>query len=168
MRWTTAEPARYRRVRFGSRAWRGSRAPRCAFRQTSFRCRIPSTQSYSDGRMEIRRKLGSDVRNVGLKLIFDFITAWRQEGRNRFEVRERIRSEEFAKTIETWKLLYERAEDLPKRKQDATRGELMAVLLKLIDQQTQRLELLGGLPHFVEVELRQRANLPAQSSAAPA
>ena len=103
-----------------------------------------------------------------LKLIFDFITAWRQEGRNRFEVRERIRSEEFAKTIETWKLLYERAEDLPKRKQDATRGELMAVLLKLIDQQTQRLELLGGLPHFVEVELRQRANLPAQSSAAPA
>ena len=65
MRWTTAEPARYRRVRFGSRAWRGSRAPRCAFRQTSFRCRIPSTQSYSDGRMEIRRKLGSDVRNVG-------------------------------------------------------------------------------------------------------
>ncbi|MGA9923371.1 MAG: hypothetical protein WBQ29_08185, partial [Isosphaeraceae bacterium] len=103
-----------------------------------------------------------------LKLIFDFITAWRQEGRNRFEVRERIRSEEFAKTIETWKLLYERAEDLPKRKQDATRGELMAVLLKLIDQQTQRLELLGGLPHFVEVELRQRANVPAQSSAAPA
>ncbi len=77
-----------------------------------------------------------------LKLIFDFITAWRQEGRNHFEVRERIRSEEFAKTIETWELLYERAEDLPKRKQDATRGELMAVLLKLIDQQTQRLELL--------------------------
>jgi len=43
----------------------GIESPRCAFRQTSFRCRIPSTQSYSDGRMEIRRKLGSDVRNVG-------------------------------------------------------------------------------------------------------
>ena len=46
VRWTTAEPARYRRVRFGSRAWRELRAPRFAFRQTSFRCRIPSTQSY--------------------------------------------------------------------------------------------------------------------------
>ena len=45
----------------------GIESPQLRFRQTSFRCRIPSTQSYSDGRMEIRRKLGSDVRNVGLK-----------------------------------------------------------------------------------------------------
>jgi hypothetical protein len=102
-----------------------------------------------------------------LKLIFDFITAWRQEETNRLEARERIRSEEFAKTIEAWKLLYEHVQDLPKRKQDATRNALMAKLLELFDQQTHRLEVFGSLPQLVEGELRQRTSLPPPSTGAP-